>query len=103
MEMVIVLTTYGSMESARQISGGMVRDKMAACASILRCDSIYEWNGAIQDEPEYMVVYKTTAEGAADLMQKVAESHPYDTPEIVRIPVGDVHPPYMAWLAGQVR
>lgn len=103
MGMVLVLTTYGSMESARQISGGMVRGGMAACASILRCDSIYEWEGAIRDEPEYMVMYKTTAEGAAALMREVAESHPYDTPEIVRIPVGDVHPPYMKWLAGRVR
>lgn len=103
MGMVFVLTTYGSMESAREISGGMIRDGKAACASILRCDSIYEWEGEIKDEPEYMVVYKTTTQGAAALMREVAGCHPYDTPEIVCIPAGEVHHPYMEWLAGQIR
>ena len=103
MGMALVLTTYGSMEDARKISGRMVRGGAAACATIVRCDSIYEWEGSVRDEPEYMVLYKTADAGAAALMAEVARTHPYDTPEIVRIPVSDVHPPYMAWLAGQAR
>lgn len=102
MGMAIILTTYGSIESAREIAGSIIRGGMAACASILQCNSIYEWEGAVRDEPECMVLYKTTEAGATALMQEVARSHPYDTPEIVRIPVGEVHRPYMKWLAGQV-
>ena len=101
MDMTMILTTYGSMEDAREISGRMVRSKVAACATIVRCDSIYEWEGSIRDEPEYLVLYKTADSGAAGLMDEVARTHPYDTPEIAKVPVSDVHPPYMEWLAGQ--
>ncbi|MCE2509183.1 MAG: divalent cation tolerance protein CutA, partial [Nitrosopumilaceae archaeon] len=48
-------------------------------------------------------LYKTADAGADALMAEVARTHPYDTPEIARIPVSDVHPPYMAWLASQAR
>ena len=103
MGMAIILTTYGSMEDAREISGRMVRGGVAACATIVRCDSIYEWEDRIRDEPECLVLYKTADAGADTLMAEVARTHPYDTPEIARIPVSDVHPPYMAWLASQAR
>ena len=103
MEMAIILTTYGSMESAKEISRKIVLDGAAACASIVRCDSIYEWEGVVREEPEYMVMYKTAEHGVSNLMAQVAQSHPYDTPEIARIPVGEVNPPYMKWLMGQLR
>ncbi len=99
----IVLTTYDSMEKARDISGGIVREGWAACATILRCNSIYEWEGRMRDEPECMVFYKTTESRAAALIGEIARTHPYDTPEIGRIPVSDVHPPYATWVAGQLR
>lgn len=102
MDMSIILTTYGSMEKAREISGKIVQDGWAACATILRCDSIYEWKGQIRDEPEYMVFYKTVKPRVADLIGEVTRTHPYETPEIGSIPVSDVHPPYAAWLAGQI-
>lgn len=97
----MVITTYGSIEDARSISGSIVRQGQAACASVVKCQSIYEWEGQVRDEAEYMVIYKTTESGAAPLIKEVARTHPYDTPEIARIPVSEVHPPYMAWLAGR--
>lgn len=100
---VIVISTFPDVDTARKISNRLVRERTAACASIIEvASSIYIWEGSLQDSPECMVFFKTTAENGGRLRERIGECHPYDTPEIAQIAVESINKPYMKWLAGSV-
>lgn len=101
--MAIVISTFSDMDTARDMSTNMIKVKLAACASIMQVSSIYMWKENIEDTPEFMVLYKTTTENVSHLIQYITEHHPYDTPEIVQIPVESVNGSYMQWLRDVTR
>lgn len=101
---VIVISTFPDIDTAKNISSRMVREGVAACASIIQvASSIYLWEGSVQDSPECMVLFKTTAENGGRLRERIGECHPYDTPEIAQMAVENINHPYMKWLADSVR
>jgi periplasmic divalent cation tolerance protein len=99
----IVLTTVGLMEKAEQIAAKLVERRLAACVNIVGpIRSIYRWKGAIENEQEYLLLIKTTAEQASALSTAFAELHPYELPERVEMAVEGGSAPYLEWLSAQV-
>jgi periplasmic divalent cation tolerance protein len=99
----IVLSTFPDAEHAARAARTLVDEHLAACVSLVTpVRSIYRWQDAVQDEAEVLAVIKTTAERYAALAARLAQLHPYEVPEIIALPLADGHPPYLAWLAGQV-
>jgi periplasmic divalent cation tolerance protein len=99
----VVLSTFPDAEKAAQVARMLIDERLAACVNLVATvRSIYRWQGAIQDDAEALAIIKTTADRYAALAARLAELHPYDVPEIIAVPLADGHPPYLAWLAGQV-
>ncbi len=96
----MIVSTYPSRDSAARIGGDIVDSGLAACVNILRISSIYAWKGKTERASEYMAIFKTTTQNRARLRKKIAETHPYDVPEIAELAVGKVNAPYLRWLAG---
>jgi len=63
MSLALVLTTVGNHEDAIRISRVLVEERLCACAQIQVIESVYRWEGAIVDEPEYRLLLKTTEGG----------------------------------------
>ncbi len=100
---VVVLMTAASREEAARLAEMLVGARLAACVQILpEMESVYWWEGAIQREPEHLLLAKTTAARFAALEREVRALHSYDTPEIVALPVTDISAPYLEWLAASV-
>src|SRR5918998_1955651 len=100
---VVVMMTAGSREEAARLAEMLVGARLAACVQILpEMESVYWWQGAIQREPEVLLLAKTTAGRFASLEREVRALHSYETPEIVALPVTDISAPYLEWLAGSV-
>ena len=75
--------------------------RLAACVNIIPgLRSIYRWEGEICDDGESLLVIKTRAESVADLTEALLELHPYDTPEVIALPIeeGAGNPAYLQWL-----
>lgn len=101
---MLVLTAVGAPPEARQIARTLVEERLAACVNIVPAvTSIYRWKGTVEEEPELILVIKTRAERVDALKARLVELHPYELPEFVVIPIGGGHPPYLDWLAEQVR
>jgi periplasmic divalent cation tolerance protein len=99
----VVLTTVGLMEKAEQLAKALVERRLAACVNIVGpIRSIYRWQGAIEDQQEYLLIIKTTKERAADLEAAFAELHPYELPEHVELPITGGSAGYLEWLSAQV-
>ena len=98
-----VYMTAGSDDEAKTIAGVLVRSKLAACVNILDgMRSVYVWEGAVQEDTEWVLIAKTTAAQVPDLIEKVKEIHSYDCPCIVSLPVAGGNPAFLDWIAETV-
>lgn len=100
-EIVVVLCTAPTRDAER-IADLVVRKGLAACVNIMGVGSIYRWEGKIRQEREELMVIKTTGDLLEDLTEAIRGAHPYETPEIVALPVVGGHADYLAWVRKSV-
>ena len=97
---VTVLTTASTEREAETIAEAVLADGLAACVQIVEIRSRYVWKGAVQREPEQLLLIKTRAELFEVLRGKIRAAHSYETPEIVALPITAGDADYLAWLGG---
>ncbi len=102
-ECVVVLVSCPSQDVAVELARALVEERLAACGNILPAmRSIYRWEGAIQDEPEVLLLLKTRSDRAEALCARVAALHPYQVPEAIALPIVAGLRPYLTWVSDQV-
>ena len=99
MDIIAVLTTTDSADRAGEIAEALVKRKLAACVQISKIDSVYSWEGDIQNEREYRVMAKTVASRYAEVETAIRELHSYDLPAIYAVELTEVFAPYAGWVA----
>jgi periplasmic divalent cation tolerance protein len=103
MSVNFIYMTAGNKEEARNIGKELVTSRLAACVNILdNMNSVYMWEGEVQEESEVVLIAKTTRERLPELVEKVKSIHSYDCPCVVSLPVLDGHKPFLDWVAGEV-
>ena len=98
MKPVLIISTYPNKKSISKISNYLIKTKIIACVNISKIDSIYSWNGKIQNSSEYIAIFKTVTKNKTKLKKVIAETHPYDFPEIAEIDVTSINKSYLNWL-----
>lgn len=95
----IVFVTTNSFENAQHIAKILVSEKLIACCSIVQnVFSIFGWQGAIQERPEFLMILKTSEKALKKLEERVTELHPDEVPEIIAINISDASAPYLDWM-----
>ena len=101
---VSVYATFASDEKARTIARQLVEERLAACANILApCQSIYRWQGRIEEAEEVPAIFKTRADLASRLIARLGELHSYDVPAAVAWPIGEAGSAYAKWVATETQ
>jgi periplasmic divalent cation tolerance protein len=99
----VVLVTAPDINVARKLAHGALGEKLAACANLIpKIESHYWWKGKIESDAEVLCIFKTTKSKLKAFQAFVRKNHPYDTPEIVALPITHGSEPYMKWLQGSV-
>jgi len=99
----LVLVTAPDATIAADLARALVSERLAACGNLLPgLRSIYAWEGEIHDEPEVLLLLKTTADRVDDLAARVSALHPYDVPEVVALAIDAGLPTYLAWIGESV-
>ena len=99
MAVVSVYAVFGSDEEARRIASILVEERLAACANILGpCHSIYRWQGRIEEAGEVAAIFKTAADSAPLLLDRIGALHSYEVPAAVVWPIADAPDSYHAWV-----
>ena len=98
MKPVVIVSTYPNKKSILKIANVLVKNQTIACVNISKIDSVYSWNGKIQNLPEYIAIFKTVTKNKIKLKKKIAENHPYEVPEIAEIDVTSINKSYLNWL-----
>ncbi|MEP0825202.1 MAG: divalent-cation tolerance protein CutA [Nitrososphaera sp.] len=94
----IILSTFPSEDSIVDVASKVVTNKLCACVNFTRIRSIYSWRGKLEDQPEFIALFKTTEKSMGKLKAEIARLHPYEVPEIVELKMSDVSKSYLSWL-----
>lgn len=101
---LLVLTNMPDASSAHALARHLVARKLAACVNIQTgVQSVYRWQGSIEEASEVSMLIKTTAARYAELVEAIKASHPYQVPEIVALPITAGWAPYLDWIAKETR
>jgi periplasmic divalent cation tolerance protein len=98
---IVVFITYpeNSEGDAKNLAKKLVENKLAACVNIVSgINSVYFWQGNIEDDKEKLLIVKTKLNLFEELKQFVKENHPYTVPEIIAMPIIVGNEDYLNWL-----
>lgn len=97
---IVVLITVPSDEVGQVIARKLLDEKLAACVNIVpEISSLYRWEGAINNDDERLLVVKSRAALFHErLVPTVLSLHPYQTPEIIALPVVMGLDSYLDWV-----
>jgi periplasmic divalent cation tolerance protein len=103
MEFVVVSTTVDNAKKAKAIAGRIVVERLAACVQQVPIRSVYRWKGKIESASEYLLLAKTRAALASELVAFIRKMHPYELPEILVMPIKGGLAGYLEWIVRETR
>ena len=83
----VIYSTTDTIDTAKSIARTLVKEKLAACVHIIpRIESIYRWQGKVEETNECILLAKTSERNVQKTIQKIRSLHPYEVPEIIVLP-----------------
>lgn len=99
----VVLCTVPS-DSGPGLADRLLEARLVACVNLVGpIESRFWWEGRIDEAEELLMVLKTTRDRVPELIERLAEWHPYDVPEALELPVDRGFVPYLDWVAQSCR
>jgi len=101
--MAWVETNVGSAEEAGALVDEILAQRLAACANVIRIESVYWWKGKMEHAAEFQVRFKAAPGQLKKCVGAVRAKHSYETPYLTWGTTADVDPGYAAWLTAESR
>lgn len=99
---LLCLCSCPDQATAARIAGTLVDERLAACVNLLPgMQSVYRWQGRIEQAGEVLLLAKTTSQGFAGLRDRIVSLHPYELPEVIAVEIADGLPAYLDWIAAE--
>jgi len=104
MKFVHAYITTENKAEAKKIGKKLVELKLAACVNVIDgMESIYWWEGKIEEASEAILIAKTRESLADALTSEVKKLHSYSCPCVLILPVSGGNEQYLSWLADNTR
>ncbi len=98
--MIYIFWTCKNKQEAKEIIHGLLDQRLIACASIFpEVESIYRWEGKIEEGREVKVILKSLAKHFDPIQNYIKEHCSYEVPEVLQIDVVQGNPHYLAWVS----
>ncbi|WXG39318.1 MAG: divalent-cation tolerance protein CutA [Candidatus Freyarchaeum deiterrae] len=103
-EFIQVFTTTAKKEDADNIAKALVEKRLAGCVQILGpVVSTYWWKNNIETAEEWICFIKSKKSLYGELETTIRKIHPYETPEIITIPIISGSKEYLDWLGNELK
>lgn len=97
MSLVVLVTV--PPERALELARTLVAERLAGSVNVVgAAHSVYRWEGEVAEDPESLLIIKTTGERYPELEARVRSMHPYEVPEIIALPFDRALPEFQSWL-----
>jgi len=98
-EHILVLCTCPSLGEADAVATALIEERLAACVNRLPgIKSLYRWEGRVTHDDEILLLIKTSADLFDRLEKTIKTLHPYETPEIIAVPIVAGSAEYLRWI-----
>ena len=99
----LVLTTAASLEESKKIARQLVDRRLAACVNIIpKIESVYRWEGKVEEAEEFLLLVKTTEDARPRVQEAIQQLHSYDLPECIALSIDEGSPAYLKWMDDSV-
>jgi periplasmic divalent cation tolerance protein len=99
-----IITTVEKIQDAERIVKNLLEKRLAGCTQIIGpIKSTYWWKGNIETSQEYLVFIKSRQGLYEEIENSIKENHPYETPEIICIPILMGSKEYFQWLEDELK
>ena len=99
-----VVTTTENKDDAEKIAKALVERRLAACVQLLGpIVSTYWWKDDIETAQEWLCHIKTHKSLYHETEKAIKAIHPYETPEIIAMPIVAGSNDYLEWLSRELR
>lgn len=100
MKALMLYVTCADQAEAKKLARLAVESHLAACANILGSpiESLYFWQGQLEESQENLLLLKTTEELFEPLTKLIRQEHSYQTPCIVALPIVAADADYLKWI-----
>ena len=104
MKPCIIYMTAGSLEEAGTLGRALVSERLAACVNMIEgMNSLYWWEGEVQEDHEVVVIAKTRESLVPLLCERVREIHSDDCPCVVALPTEGGFEPFLRWIGEETK
>jgi periplasmic divalent cation tolerance protein len=98
-KILLVLTTITDIDKGKLLARQIVEQRLAACCNIVPAvTSIYHWKDELHEDQECLLVMKTIETRYKQLSKFILQQHPYETPELIALPVTQSTQEYLSWV-----
>ncbi|WP_113907858.1 divalent-cation tolerance protein CutA [Aliidiomarina celeris] len=95
----VVMVSVPDVTVANQIASALLEQQLAACVQILpTVRSLYMWEGKLTEGNEQLLFIKAPQLHYSAIEALVLQLHPYQTPEVIALPVAQGHSAYLKWI-----
>lgn len=97
-----ILSTAPDAEIGERIVRTLLDEGLIACGNIVPgVVSLYRWEGEVRTDAEVLIVMKSVERLVPALLERAAQLHPYDVPELLVQPVVDGAASYLEWVENE--
>lgn len=104
MAVLLVFCTCPDLPTAQRIARTLVEHRLAACVNIgAPVQSVYRWQGAVEESDEVPLTIKTTTERFDELKVHLLMLHPYELPEVIAVEAAAGLDRYLDWIGASIQ
>lgn len=98
-EYLVLTTTFPTRHDADEAAAELIDRRLAACAQVAGpVTSTYRWQGNIETSTEWSCSFKLRRDRYDAAAAALRKRHPYETPEILAVPVVAGDDAYLRWI-----
>jgi periplasmic divalent cation tolerance protein len=103
-ELLVIITSFASLEDAKKMAHQLIEGRLAACVQIQEgIHSIYRWDGQVCEGNEVLLSAKTVADKWVDISSFIKSHHPYDLPELIAYTPEKYEAQYGKWVQAELK
>jgi len=100
---IVVFSTCSSRDEAARIARDLVDSRLAACVNVIAgVNSVYRWQGAIEEAEEVALIVKSSRALFDALRARIEKLSSYTTPEVIAVPIVEGSEAYLQWMNAEL-
>lgn len=101
--MILIYVTCKDIEEAKKISKNLLEKRLIACANMFPINSMYWWEGKINEDKEFALIIKTKKEKFEEVKKEIKKIHSYKVPCIVSFDIKRGNEDFLNWIKKEVK